>query len=151
MKKGDVLKLAKKVEKRLTPLTSKIKIAGSIRRKEPHPVDIDIVLIPKDRGKLELSMAKLGKKKLGGEKKATFKVDGVNIELYYADKSSWGAMLMAYSSERGSAIGLRKVAKEKGFHLNQYGLFKGKKKIAGKTEKEIYAALGRPYKRPENR
>jgi len=30
-------------------------------------------------------------------------------------------------------------------------LFKGKKKIAGKTEKEIYSALGRKLKRPENR
>jgi DNA polymerase (family 10) len=59
--------------------------------------------------------------------------------------------LLAYSSKFGSGIGLRVVAKKKGFKLSQHGLFKGKKRIAGKTEEEIYHALGREWKRPEER
>ena len=61
--------------------------------------------------------------------------------------------LLAYSSRKGSGIGLRLVAKRKGFKLTQHGLFDRKtgKRIAGKTEEEIYHALGRDYKKPENR
>ena len=59
--------------------------------------------------------------------------------------------MLAYSSKIGSSIGLRIVARKKGFKLNQHGLFKKGKRIAGRTEKEIYKALGRPWKLPENR
>ena len=58
---------------------------------------------------------------------------------------------MAYSSKFGAGIGLRMVAKRKGFKLNQHGLFKKGKRIAGKTEQEIYHALGRDWKSPNRR
>lgn len=110
-----------------------------------------MVLIPKDRIKLEEFMRKKGKFIQGGEKKSRWRVQGVNIELYYTTPESWGATLLAYSSKFGAGIGLRMVAKRKGYKLNQYGLFKGNKKIAGRTEEEIYHALGRPWKKPEDR
>ncbi|MBU0894286.1 MAG: hypothetical protein KKF48_02080 [Nanoarchaeota archaeon] len=62
-----------------------------------------------------------------------------------------GATLLAFSSEKGAAIRLRMIAKRKGLHLNQYGLYKNKKLLAGRTEKDIYNALGRVYKEPEDR
>ena len=92
-----------------------------------------------------------GKFLQGGEYESTWKVEGVQTELYYTNEKEWGADLLAYSSPKGSAIGLRVLAKKKGLHLTQHGLFKGKKRIAGKTEKEIYNALGRKYKKPEER
>lgn len=154
MEKGDkVLNLAEKIEKKLKPFCSKIEIAGSIRRHEKNPVDIDIVLIPKNKDKLEdFIKTKLdGKFLQGGKHESTWKIGGVKVELYYTTKDEWGAELLAYSGKKGSNIGLRLVAKRKGFKLTQHGLFKGNKKIAGKTEREIYEALGRPYKKPENR
>ena len=133
------------------PFCRKIEIVGSIRRKEKNPVDIDIVLIPKDKQKLEEFMRKKGKFIQGGEKKSRWKVEGVKVELYYTTADSFGATLLAYSSKFGAGIGLRMVAKRKGYKLNQYGLFRRGKKIAGKTEQEIYHALGRPWKTPEER
>jgi DNA polymerase (family 10) len=135
----------------LKPLSKKIEIVGSIRRQNPNPVDIDIVIIPKDKTKIFETLSKLGKLKEGGDKKIYFNVNGSDVEIYFAEPEYWGAMLLAYSSKRGSGIGLRLVAKRQGFHLSQYGLFKNGKFIAGKTEKEIYEALGRPYKKPELR
>ena len=58
---------------------------------------------------------------------------------------------MTYTGPAGYNIGLRTVAKKKGLLLNQYGLFKNKKHIAGKTERSIYTALGKKYKIPELR
>jgi len=96
-------------------------------------------------------MNKKGRFVQGGEKRATFRIKKVKVELYFTTPESWGAGLLAYSSKTGSAIGLRMVAKRKGLHLNQYGLFKKGKYLAGKTEREIYKALGRSWKVPEKR
>ncbi len=152
LKKGSfVLKLSTKISNNLKPFCKKIIVAGSIRRRVKAPGDIDIVLIPKDRKKIFDLMNKKGKFLQGGQKRDTFRIDGVKVELYFTTPESWGATLFAYSSESGAAIGLRMVAKRKGLHLNQYGLFKNGKYLAGKTEQDIYKALGRPYKKPENR
>jgi DNA polymerase (family 10) len=153
-KRGEkVLNLAEKIFKELKPFCRRIEIAGSIRRKEKNPFDIDIVLIPKDRIKLEEFMKTRGKFIQGGEHESTWNVQSINVELYYTNEDEWGAELLAYSSKKGAGIGLRIIAKKEGFKLTQHGLFNRKtgKKIAGKTEKEIYKDLGRKYKKPEKR
>ena len=147
-----VIKLADRIVRLIKPFCSRIQIAGSIRRKEKNPADIDIILIPKNRKKLEEFMKKKWKFIQGGEKKTRWRIEGVNVELYYTTNDSWGATLLAYSSKFGAGIGLRVVAKRKGFKLNQYGLFtKSGRRIAGRTEQDIYHALGRPWKKPEDR
>ena len=146
-----VINLSKRIVTKLKPYCRRIKVVGSIRRKEKNPIDIDIVLIPKSREKMEERMKKLGRYIQGGEHESTWKVEGVNIELYYTNSEEWGAALLAYSSEFGAGIGLRVIAKKKGFKLNNHGLFKGNQRIAGKTEREIYSALGRSYKEPWER
>jgi len=146
-RKGNfVRKLAREIANGIRHYCRRAKIAGSIRRGEKNPVDIDIVLIPKNKEKIESFLRKKGKFIEGGEKKVVFKIKGVNVELYYTNKDEWGAALLAYSSETGASIGLRMFAKRKGFKLSQHGLFKNGKRIAGKTEKEIYEALGKKYK-----
>jgi len=147
----DVKKLSERILKYLKPYCRRIQIAGSIRRGEKNPRDIDIVLIPKSREKLEEAMKRKGKFVQGGEHESTWRVEGIKVELYYTIPEEFGAELLAYSSRKGSGIGLRLVAKRKGFKLNNHGLFRGKMRIAGKTEREIYQALGRSYKKPEER
>jgi len=147
-----VIHLANKIVKSIKPFCSRIQIVGSIRRKEKNPVDIDIALIPQNRERLEEFMKKKWKYIQGGEKRATFRIEGIKVELYYTNKEEWGATLLAYSSEFGAGIGLRMVAKRKGMKLSQHGLFsKTGRRIAGKTEEEIYHVLGRPWKPPEKR
>jgi DNA polymerase (family 10) len=147
-----VLKLSERLVWLLKPFCKKIEIAGSIRRKSKNPVDIDIVLIPKDKNKLEEFMKTKGIFLQGGEHESTWKIEGVKVELYYTTVDEWGATLLAYSSRLGSGIGLRMIAKRKGMKLNNHGLFdKQGRRIAGKTETEIYHALGRKFKLPENR
>ena len=151
-----VINLSDKIASWLKPYCRRIEVVGSIRRKEKNPVDIDIVVIPNDEAskkKIEGLLAKKGKRMLGGEKKAYFHIEGVETEIYYTVSEEWGAALLAYSSKFGAGIGLRVVAKRKGFKLNQHGLFNAKtgKRVAGRTEEEIYHALGRPWKPPEKR
>jgi len=136
-KGGVVIHLANRVVNYLKPFCSRIEIVGSIRRKEKNPVDVDIVLIPKSREKLENFMRTKAKFIQGGEKKSRWKIEGVNVELYYTNREEWGAALLAYSSRFGAGIGLRMVAKRKGLKLSQHGLFRKGKRIAGRSEEEI--------------
>ncbi|PIO08454.1 hypothetical protein COU59_01565 [Candidatus Pacearchaeota archaeon CG10_big_fil_rev_8_21_14_0_10_34_12] len=155
MKRGEyVINLSKKIVKSLKPFSKKIQVAGSIRRWEKNSKDIDIVLIPKDREKLEDFMRKKGRFIQGGNEKSRWRIEGVKVELYYADNiNEWGSMLLAYSGKKGSNIGLRIIARMKGMKLSQHGLFNRKtnRRIAGRTEREIYRALGRRYKEPRER
>jgi DNA polymerase (family 10) len=146
-----VLYLANQIYKKLKLLSNKISFAGSIRRKSLTPVDIDIVLIPKDKEKIKQVLKKEGKLIFHGDKKVGAKIDGVKVEIYFATENDWGAMLFYSTGPSGLSIGLRILARKNGMLLNQYGLFKKGKLIASKTEKEIYFALGKKYKNPEER
>jgi len=148
-----VLKLADKIISQIKSYCIKIQLVGSIRRGEQNPIDIDLLVIPKKNGKqkIEEFLMKKGKLIRHGEKVISYSVEGVQVEIYFTTKNSWGAGLLTYTGSSGYNIGLRMYAKKKGFKLNQYGLFKGEKMIAGKSEKEIYASLGKKFKEPEER
>ena len=64
---------------------------------------------------------------------------------------SYGAALLYFTGSKGYNIELRKRAIARGLKLNEYGLFKGERRIAGATEESIYAALDLPWVAPERR
>ncbi len=111
-KGAHVKRLADRIVKAIKPYCKRIQVAGSIRRGERRPSDIDIVLISKDKDKIKEVLDKKGKYLFGGEQKAVFKIEGVRVELYYTIPREWGAALLAYSSRVGASIGLRVVAKK---------------------------------------
>ena len=156
-KPEEVLKIAKEVEKEFRPLSQRLDLAGSIRRKK-NPVDIDVVLIPKDKqsiiNKLEEIKANILSK---GDKKIEAVYDGVKTDFFFTTPKSYGAALMTRTGPMAGNLGNRSLARNKGLILNEYGLFKRTKEgksgryIAGKTEKGIYEALGKTYRPPEER
>lgn len=157
MNRGEkVLNLAKKIVRELKPYCKRIEIAGSIRRKKLNPGDIDIVLVAKNetnKQRIKQKLSEEGKFLEGGEQKMFFRINGIDVQLFFATSEEWGATLLAYSGQKGSNIGLRIVAEKQGFKLTSHGLFRNSngKRVAGKNEREIYKALGRPYKEPWDR
>jgi len=63
----------------------------------------------------------------------------------------WGAALAYFTGSKAHNIRVRELALEKGLKINEYGVFKGETKIAGKTEEEVYASIGLPFIPPELR
>lgn len=145
--------IARGIVAKLAPHCKRIEIAGSIRRKKAEPNDIDIVIIPSDRPAIEKYIKSIDKKVRWGERIISIiEKNGIQVDFYFCTPDEWGAMLMTLTGPSGSNIGLRTMAKKKGWKLNQYGLYDAcGNKIAGKTEESIYKALGRPWKEPENR
>ena len=117
-KRGEkVLGLSKKLVSLLKPLCSRVEIAGSIRRRVKNPGDIDVVLVArseKSKEKIKELLSKKGKFLQGGSHIMFFKIEGVDVQLFFTSTEEWGAGLLAYSGQKGSNIGLRLVAMRKG-------------------------------------
>ena len=64
---------------------------------------------------------------------------------------SFGAALQYFTGSKDHSVACRKIAIEKGLKLNEYGVFRGSRSIAGRSEEEVYAALGLPWIAPELR
>jgi DNA polymerase (family X) len=149
--------LVEKVTKYLNqcPQIEKLEIAGSYRRKKETIGDLDFLAVSEDPEAVMNYFIRFPGvvKVLGqGTTKASIKVEGgVNIDLRVVPKESFGAALQYFTGSKEHNIMLRQIALDKGYKLNEYGLFKGKKRIAGKKEIEIYEALGLCFIKPKLR
>jgi DNA polymerase (family 10) len=87
-----------------------------------------------------------------GETKASVIVEGgIQIDLRVVGEVSYGAALQYFTGSKAHNIHLRGIAKAKGIKINEYGVFKGEKKIGGKEEKDVYLSLGMDWIEPELR
>ncbi len=129
--------------------------AGSLRRRRETIGDIDILACGKDGGKIVEAFTKLpGVEEVlaAGATKGSVRVEeGLQIDLRVVDCDAWGAALQYFTGSKAHNIKLRALAEKKGMKINEYGLFKGKTRVAGKTEEEIYAKLGLDCMAPEMR
>jgi DNA polymerase (family 10) len=66
-------------------------------------------------------------------------------------EQSYGAALLYFTGSKAHNIALRALANEHGWKLNEYGLFAGKRRIAGVSEEDVYRKLGLPFIAPELR
>lgn len=78
-------------------------------------------------------------------------IDDVQFSLYGALEEYWGAMTLYLTGSKLFNILMRGEAKKQGYKLSQYGLFHLEEMVAGKTEEQIFAALGLPYMIPAER
>ncbi|MDP1728327.1 MAG: DNA polymerase/3'-5' exonuclease PolX [Bacteroidota bacterium] len=145
--------------KKLKEITQ-IEVAGSIRRKKESIGDIDILVSCKPENRRKIIKAFISLKicknvLLKGDTKASIivKHDDRQIDLRIVEENEWGAALLYFTGSKEHNIFLRSLAKEKGYKINEYGVFnvKDNKRIAGKTETEIYKLLGFQWIPPEMR
>jgi len=129
--------------------------AGSLRRMRETIGDIDILASGRDGSKIVRTFASLPHvaRVLGaGETKGSVVMDnGIQVDLRVVPAESFGAALQYFTGSKAHNVHLRKIARERGLKLSEYGVFRGKRRIAGRTEEEVYAALGLPVIPPELR
>lgn len=134
---------------------SRVDFAGSLRRRKETIGDMDFLVVctnPKEVIDYFVSMPGVVKVWGKGEAKSSVRMkEGYDIDLRVVSEDSYGSMMQYFTGSKDHNIVLRKIAIEKGMKLNEYGLFKGNKKLAGKDEREIYNVLGLDYIEPELR
>lgn len=129
--------------------------AGSVRRKKETIGDVDILITSKNAKKVIdyfVSIPNVIKVWGKGPTKASVRLsDGFDVDLRVLPDKQFGSALQYFTGSKEHNIVLRKIAIDRGLKLSEYGLFRGSKMIAGKTEKEIYKALKMDYVEPELR
>ncbi len=132
-----------------------IEIAGSYRRRKETVGDIDILATCKrgchimDRFAGYDDVDKVVSK---GETRSTVILKtGLQVDLRVVPQVAFGAALHYFTGSKEHNIACRKIAVKRKYKLNEYGLFKDDDRIAGRTEKEVYAELDLPYIEPELR
>jgi DNA polymerase (family 10) len=154
---GSVLPLILEIEQRLRelPEVSEVVVAGSTRRRKETIGDADILAISKKPEKVMeffVSLPEVMHVQAKGATKSMVKLkNGMDVDLRVVEQESFGAALNYFTGSKDHNVALRRIAQEKGLKLNEYGLFRGSKSIAGKTEEDIYRALGLAYIPPELR
>jgi DNA polymerase (family 10) len=76
---------------------------------------------------------------------------GLQVDIRAVPEQSYGAALLYFTGSKSQNIALRSLANERGWKLNEYGLFAGKRRIAGASETEVYQKLGLAFIEPELR
>lgn len=154
---GEVLPVAREIEGRLKKVkgVKKISLAGSLRRRKETIGDVDILVVAQYPEKVMEEFLKIpGIIKVWGrgKTKSSIRLDkGFDVDLRVVNENSFGSALQYFTGSKEHNIVLRKIAIDKGLKLNEYGVFKGKKQVAGKEEEEIYKILGLDWIPPELR
>ena len=137
-----------------------ITVAGSVRRMKETIRDFDILISAKREHWKKIHDAfvrfpDIEDVQLHGETKSTILLKEYHrqCDLRTVEPDSWGAALQYFTGSKHHNIKLREIAKEKGLKINEYGVFEVStgKKVAGKTEEEVYQILGMQFIPPEIR
>jgi DNA polymerase (family X) len=141
----------------------KITPAGSLRRGRETVGDLDLLVTgkccenPKQRDAVIeriLNFPGITDVLAKGENKVSFKLrNGMQVDVRILPPESYGAALQYFTGSKSHNVNLRQRALKKGYTLNEYGLFTvdGEKRVASKTEEEIYKKLGLEWIPPELR
>ncbi|MGD1984717.1 MAG: DNA polymerase/3'-5' exonuclease PolX [Chromatiaceae bacterium] len=132
-----------------------VDIAGSYRRCKETVGDIDILVTAMSSQAVMQRFTGYDEVQQvisqGGTRATVMLRSGLQVDLRVVGVEAYGAALVYFTGSKAHNIALRKRAQRRGLKLNEYGVFRGKERLAGETEESVYAAFGLPWIPPELR
>jgi DNA polymerase (family 10) len=132
-----------------------LEVAGSFRRRRETIGDLDLVAAATDSATVMdhfVAFPGITQVTGSGDTKTTVVLkSGLQVDLRVVPPKSFGAALAYFTGSKSHNVHLRRLAQARGLLLNEYGLFRDRAAVAGKTEDEIYRALGLSLVPPEMR
>src|SRR5690606_23309729 len=146
------------------PGVRRLEVTGSYRRRKESVGDIDIVAVADEPGPVSDALKDYDEAATvpgkGGTKTSVALQSGLQVDLRTVEEASFGAAVLYFTGSKEHNVQLRQLALDRGWHLNEYGLFAGGEpgkdrpggeRLAGTTEEEVYTRLGLAYVPPELR
>lgn len=137
------------------PGVTEIDMAGSYRRNKETVGDLDILAVCKAAGKVMDRLAHfegVSQVLAHGRTKSSVRLrNGLQLDLRVVPEASYGAALLYFTGSKQHNILIRRMGIERGLKINEYGVFRGARRIAGRSEQEVYRAVGLPWIPPELR
>lgn len=161
------VELAEELLTALDSVTERIVVAGSIRRHNPHPNDIELVCIPKSAPQYDLFQNVVGTdrdpgfisfvnslEKIKGEPTGKYtqrRFRGEIVDIFMVTKENWGSQLVIRSGPADFSHNLMIAINKRGLEHRDGYLWKDDKMIPVREEKELFDILGFPYLEPWER
>ncbi len=137
------------------PGVKQIVVAGSYRRAKETVGDLDILVTARPGSPVMdrfVSYDEVAEVVAQGGTRATVRLScKLQVDLRVVAEESYGAALQYFTGSKTHNIVLRQLAQQQGLKLNEYGVFREDRYVAGKTEESVYAAVGLPWIPPELR
>jgi DNA polymerase (family 10) len=137
------------------PGVGKVEVAGSYRRRRETVGDLDLLATCRRPGPVMDHLADyqaVAEVLARGKTKMTVRLrNGLQVDLRVVAEESFGSALQYFTGSKEHSIQLRRRALDCGLKINEYGVFHGKRRVAGRTEEEVYKAVGLPWIPPELR
>ncbi len=137
------------------PNVSQVVVAGSYRRCKETVGDLDILVSARkgspvmdrftDYGDVAQILSK------GTTRSSVVLHSGLQVDLRLVEQKSFGAAWQYFTGSQAHNIAIRRLGRQRGLKINEYGVFKFEKRVAGKTEASVYRAVDLPYIPPELR
>jgi DNA polymerase (family 10) len=135
--------------------SGRVIVAGSYRRRRDTVGDLDVLVTAQDGaavGDKLVDYENVAEILAHGPTRTTVVLrSGLQVDVRAIPEQSYGAALLYFTGSKAHNITLRGLANERGWKLNEYGLFSGRRRIAGVSEEEVYKKLGLVYIPPELR
>lgn len=140
---------------RRTKDAQQVEVAGSYRRGKELIGDLDILVTATNASAVIAHFVAyenvLRIISQGVTRAAVTLNTGLQVDLRVVDERNFGAALHYFTGSKAHNIRIRRLGQQRGLKINEYGVFRGNRRIAGGTEKSVYRALGLPYISPELR
>lgn len=139
---------------RKLPLVERAEVAGSLRRGRETIGDVDLLVTSKNSPKALLEISRLPEvtRVLAvGPTRATLLLDTIQVDIRAVASESFGAALQYFTGSKQHNTHIRAIARRHGLKVNEYGVFRGAKRLGGQEEEEVYRLLGMPWIAPELR
>jgi len=132
-----------------------VEAAGSFRRKGETVADLDIVATCTESAKMMERFTRYEDDERiiskGDTRSSVALRSGLQVDLRVVPPASFGAAMHYFTGSKAHNIAIRKLGVKMGLKINEYGVFRGDRRIAGKSEEEVYRSVGLPYIEPELR
>ncbi len=137
------------------PGLENIEVAGSFRRKKETVGDLDILVTAQDPAKVIDHFARFqGIKNIiskGPTRSTIILHSDLQVDLRAVETESYGSALHYFTGSKAHNIAVRALAQKAGLKINEYGIFRGSRKIAGRHENDVFKAVGLSFIEPELR
>ena len=130
-------------------------VAGSYRRGKATVGDLDILVTTKGKSRVMAAFVaydEVVEVVSRGDTRATVILrSGLQVDLRVVPQQSHGAALHYFTGNKAHNIQVRRLGQKRGLKINEYGVFRGERRVAGKTEVSVFRSVGLPYIDPELR
>jgi DNA polymerase (family 10) len=138
-----------------TPGVGEVVIAGSYRRAKETVGDLDVLATAARSEAVTARFCAYPEVRRvlarGDTRSTVVLANGLQVDLRVVPRASFGAALYYFTGSKAHNVAVRRIAQSRGLKINEYGVYRGKRRIAGDTEASVFATIGLPYIPPELR